>query len=827
MRNNNPFFYAICITITTLLPQQLYSKNQEAITIKEEAISKIDNAEPEEKSLKVSDKMKLTPEQEEKIKKIIKNEQESLIEEFDTIVSTAIKQLEKVDSILEDMAQVVQNGLVKTKEKTKLVSQIKSLRKFINELKSNTISVSDVETLNVILSLNNAIIKHINFSIKKNLSTIGIFDIEQVITKVKTSTTDQMFYTVEENNKLLEKLDKSAQKVGLSLFNKMYRFLDSINKKANKYSLWSRSFKASVVGAFTFYSLYRLAPWVKRLKGITKITGEPPITNTLGHLQNKDQLGMLGKLEAQLTQITPVGSFFAVSLPFLLKSEWKKFREWSSNKISYLHHKMIGGVSAKKAEKIYNNGLTPKQNFDDIVGLEHVKKELTTLVKYIENPSRFEITGTPPEKGYLLVGKPGTGKTFTAGALANAISQAMVKSGRDANTFNFFPIEAADINEHGIDIILNAAKECSPCIIFIDEIDLLRLQRDQDSKKLSEFLNAMSGYISNNLNEQIILLAATNRPDNMDKALFRAGRFGKILHFDYPSFDERKEYLFKKLNPIVANINQFDIDKIARETAGCTYSAIELIIKKSFQQAKINGISVTQKDLENGLDEEIRHILPTEKNNLSDYEQKALSAQMASGALARILLDPAEKLACVTLNPVMKDIQERAVWDMYYQKQARIIEYGKIFTSKACDSINIDSKKDKENYCKIRLAPQIGEEIIMGSSGFSHKQDNLQKALEIALSLVSEGLYNTKLPKKIKQKYHEQALELLEKLKKEVRELLTTNKAIIKEISNALIENKTLYAEDIQVIVDNNSSAQQDVDQIDSKLDLITTVTAA
>ena len=386
--------------------------------------------------------------------------------------------------------------------------------------------------------------------------------------------------------------------------------------------------------------------------------------------------------------------------------------------------------------------------------------------------------------------------------MAGELEKLLKEDGKSSDDFKFLQIDAEDINDHGIDTILEVAQDYAPCIIFIDEIDLLGLQRTEEREKLNKFLIAMR---NNNSKDQVVLLAATNRPENLDPALLRFGRFGKKLHFEYPTFTERRDYLVRRLNPIVADITQFDLSKIARNTEGYTHEALNMIIRSAFQKTIIEGQTLTQQDLENALNSEIRHIIIDETRSLPEHEIKIMSVHQASCALTSLLLDPYQKVSCVTIRPVMKHIDEKAVWDRYYKKQAAEILHGKLFTYRDRDTINIDTKEDQLNHCKINLAGSIGEELLNASSGNSYNKESNQQALEIALRIVSQGLDLEKMPKKVKGQYYTKALELVKTCKEEVRALLSENKQHLENISRELAQNKTLNASELRAIMENGS----------------------
>ncbi|MFC1841913.1 AAA family ATPase, partial [Candidatus Dependentiae bacterium] len=687
----------------------------------------------------------LTPEEE----KLLLQE---IFDEIDDQIARAKTQLQKIDSTLEELAQLIQNGIVKTKNKSKLILQIKASRTFIGQITGNHFTDADMETVNFLLTISKHLIDTIYQSIRKGLKNIPEIDIEHIIPKTKITSLEQLEEKFYKNEKNYEKLEKKVQGLGLSWGNWLYRKLVvSPLKTARRYRLGKVAKFAAVGGLALGYILYRFDYFKdSEIPFCKNVIGEVPEMNEFGHLANKDEIGALGSLEHVLTSYLtgrmPIATLFASAIPFLFYRDLVDMKDWTKDKVGYAHHKLMGGVTAKKATEEYNY-TNPRYTFDDVVGLEHVKKELRPLIEYIVNCSRFDRVGIGPEKGYLFAGRPGTGKSFMAEALAGEIKKALAKEGASQEDFRFIPFEASEIYDiisakgtsDGIDAILEFAMERAPCIIFFDEPDLLGLQRTANKDLLSKLLNAMNGFLSNNMSENVILLAATNRPDNLDPALLRRGRLGKIINFEYPTTSERRKYLERKLDPIVANLYDFDIEKIARETEGATFEGLQSMVRKAFQNTKILGVSLTQKALETAMNEEIRQILPDIKN-LSEKELQIVAAQQAAYSLANILLNPADQLACVTISPVLKRIRESAVWDRYYKQEEEIVQQGKMFTCKYCDTSGAHSKEDMLKNCTIDLVGDIGQEIILGSCGHTYNKEAKERALKTALILAAEGI---------------------------------------------------------------------------------------
>src|SRR5439155_6790886 len=216
----------------------------------------------------------------------------------------------------------------------------------------------------------------------------------------------------------------------------------------------------------------------------------------------------------------------------------------------------------------FDKGTRVNITFADVAGLDEAKVEVMEIVDFLRNPKKYTSLGGKIPKGALLVGPPGTGKTLLAKAMAG---EAQVP---------FFSLSGSDFVEMFVGVgasrvrdLFRQAKEKAPCIIFIDEIDAIGRARgkspsfsanDERENTLNQLLTEMDGFGSNS---GVIILAATNRADILDKALMRAGRFDRQIHVDLPDLNERKEIFLVHLKPLKLDKN-LDIDFLAKQTPG-------------------------------------------------------------------------------------------------------------------------------------------------------------------------------------------------------------------------------------------------------------------
>ena len=487
------------------------------------------------------------------------------------------------------------------------------------------------------------------------------------------------------------------------------------------------------------------------------------------------------------------------------KDWWVKLSSWGANKLQILHAKLVGGVAGKQAEQAAKKGemesWEPQYTFDDVVGFDHIKNALNRILEYIKDPERFDRANIPPEKGYLFTGLPGTGKSFVAEAFGGEIRKTFKEIGRSEDELGFYNIPATVILSEGVDWLLSVAKRESPCVIFIDEIDLLRLQRGSKGNNtlLSDCLNAMSGVMSKDDGKQVILIAATNKPEHLDRALRRRGRFGKIIYFELPTLAERKIYFTNKLKPLLPDLSIIDIDSLAKETEDCSYEELSAMMNSAFQDSKRSGVPITQKDLEKALDEEIRNII--NKNlHVSDQEQKLMAVHQAGHALALELLKTRRELAAVTIKPITAKLQDEELKHFKKRKQKDVV-YGQVFTRCSFDHLGELSQEETLKECKILLAGIAAEKILLGSCGYSYHAQDKQEALDLIKPIVFQGLNMKKMPNELQVKYFEKAIGTLENCQQEIENLLKKHEAKLKEIAQELQEKKTLTARKVKEIL--------------------------
>lgn len=327
----------------------------------------------------------------------------------------------------------------------------------------------------------------------------------------------------------------------------------------------------------------------------------------------------------------------------------------------FIMRRMSGGSGGGAGGQIFNIGKSKaklfdektdvKTSFKDVAGLEGAKEEVQEIVDFLKNPEKYTSLGGKIPKGALLVGQPGTGKTLLAKAVAG---EAKVP---------FFSLSGSDFVEMFVGVgasrvrdLFKQAKEKAPAIIFIDEIDAIGRARgksnfsgsnDERENTLNQLLTEMDGF---GTNTNVIVLAATNRADVLDKALMRAGRFDRQIYVDLPDVRERKEIFEVHLRPI-KQAEKLDVDFLAKQTPGFSGADIANVCNEAALIAARNGKKAVGK--QDFLDAVDRIVGGLEKKNkiITKEEKKAIAYHEAGHATVSWMLEHAAPLVKVTIVP--------------------------------------------------------------------------------------------------------------------------------------------------------------------------------
>lgn len=726
---------------------------------------------------------------------------------LESLLKSLIKQAEALDVVWEDLALDVNNKAIQTPNKSQVINDIKAVRSLISKIIDNSFTDLDEITIAQLNKIITCLINHLNDSINTGLTEIVDFPQPTQLTKEDLAL-ENIDNAIKANQQLLEAVQQRAKTAGLTWYNKVTRNIDDyLVQPAKKYHLD----KAAVIGGVTgilalnywFHSEYNNDFLRKYLGWSPKFDAG---FNLIDKHHEKHPLELPGKIEHWYLRHTqgymPLAGLLAPIALSQYNGAFVSIKEAISKRITKAVNFFKGGEYRNRKDGI--SEIISKVTFDDLVGKEHAKEIARKILKYLEDPERFARKNLVPEKGYLLYGPTRTGKSHFAKALCGEIQRLMMQMGKPADSFGFYEISASMIAELGFERIMYIIKEQAPCVIFIDEIDLLDLQRIGNKNMLGQFLTTLSGFMDSDPKKQVIILAATNKAENLDFALRQHGRFGKSIFFDLPTLEDRIEYITKRFNSLSVDIEKFDIKKFALETNSCTFEDIDAVIKAACAKSKTLGVVLSQELLEESFDEEIRNIITVNDKQLSEKEVNVIATHQGAIAMTHMLLNTDEKVAKVTIQPIVAKLKEESIWKQYYaddnQKQNPII-HGKVFTYRENDTVNIISATDKMTQCKLLLAGSVAEKMLLGSLNGSYNGTNRQHALTILQSIVFDGINPKELPKKQVEELRSKAWAMLEECEKEMGALLESHKDSLVKLIEALKTDKTLTGSQVKELI--------------------------
>lgn len=455
-----------------------------------------------------------------------------------------------------------------------------------------------------------------------------------------------------------------------------------------------------------------------------------------------------------------------------------------------------GGVFSvgKSKAQLFEKGST-RVTFKDVAGLAAAKQEVQEIVDFLKQPQRYTDLGGKIPKGALLVGPPGTGKTLLAKAVAGEAD------------VPFFSISGSDFVEMFVGVgasrvrdLFRQAKEKSPCIIFIDEIDAVGRARgknpsmggnDERENTLNQLLTEMDGFGSNS---GVIILAATNRVDILDKALLRAGRFDRQIYVDLPDLNERKEVFGVHLRPIKLD-NTVDVDLLARQTPGFSGADIANVCNEAALIAARHQKKAVGKDdflaaidrIIGGLERKTKVMTMTEKRTIALHE--------AGHATISWFLEHANPLVKVTIVP-----RGRALGAAWYLPEERQITTKEQMLDEMCAT----------------LGGRAAEEVFVGHISTGAMND-LERVTKQAYGMIAYAGMSDKLPNlcyysndeySFSKPYSEKTAELIDnEVQTMINDQYARAKALLQEhadghnkLAEMLIEKEVIFADDVEKI---------------------------
>ncbi|HNX67272.1 MAG TPA: ATP-dependent zinc metalloprotease FtsH, partial [Bacteroidales bacterium] len=452
----------------------------------------------------------------------------------------------------------------------------------------------------------------------------------------------------------------------------------------------------------------------------------------------------------------------------------------------------------KSRAQVFDKDTHVKINFSDVAGLEEAKTEVMEIVDFLKNPKKYTSLGGKIPKGALLVGPPGTGKTLLAKAVAG-----------EANV-PFFSISGSDFVEMFVGVgasrvrdLFRQAKEKAPCIVFIDEIDAVGRARgrnpnfganDERENTLNQLLTEMDGF---GTNSGVIILAATNRADILDKALLRAGRFDRQISVELPDLKEREAIFRVHLRPIKLE-KDFDVAFLAKQTPGFSGADIANVCNEAaLIAARRNKTSVEKQDFLDAID---RIIGGLEKKNMiiSQEEKKTIAYHEAGHATVSWLLEHASPLLKVTIIPRGKALG--AAWYLPEERQistrehlldelahalggraSEEITFGKISTGALSDLEKV-TKQAYAMVCYFGMSAKVGNLSFYDSTG------------------QSEFGFTKPYSEKTAETIDDEIKAIIDESYERAKDVINSHRDGLKELAELLLEKEVIFSEDLERI---------------------------
>lgn len=462
---------------------------------------------------------------------------------------------------------------------------------------------------------------------------------------------------------------------------------------------------------------------------------------------------------------------------------------------------MMGGFSRSGA-KTYTAGEKMDVTFKDVAGMESSKQELKEIVDYLKNPKQFARIGGKVPKGVLLVGPPGTGKTLLARAVAGEAGVAFFSISASQFIEMFVGVGASRVRD-----LFTNAKKAAPSIVFIDELDAVGRSRgagfggghDEREQTLNQLLSEMDGF---DRHEEVIVLAATNRPDVLDPALLRPGRFDRHVVIERPDWRDREKILLVHIRKITMN-GRVDLGAIARGTPGMTGADLEnLVNEAAILASRENADAVTMEHLEKAKD---KILMGNERKMIISPEEQKITAYHEAGhtLVARLIpgADPIHKVTIIPHGMALGITQQIPEDDRYHYpksylenrlvvamggRMAERLVFGEV-SSGAQGDLKVVTNLAEKMVCQWGMSEKVGGMTF--SRGEEHPF--------LGMKLAEEKTFSEAMAWRIDQEIS----AFIAKAEHKAGELLAANRDKLDLLAQALLDEETLDGARVDKII--------------------------
>lgn len=444
-------------------------------------------------------------------------------------------------------------------------------------------------------------------------------------------------------------------------------------------------------------------------------------------------------------------------------------------------------------------GNKPTITFADVAGVDEAKQELQEVVEFLKYPQKFQALGARIPRGVLLVGPPGTGKTLLARAVAGEAGVPFFSISGSEFVEMFVGVGASRVRD-----LFDQAKRNSPCIVFVDEIDAVGRHRgaglggshDEREQTLNQILVEMDGF---DTNTNVIVLSATNRPDILDPALLRPGRFDRQVVLDRPDINGRKAILqvHIKGKPVDESVN---LETIAKQTSGFSGADLaNLVNEAALLAARRSKKAIDMMDLEEAID---KVIAGAKKSRLISQKEKEVTAYHEAGhaLVARMLphADPVHKVSIVARGVMggytrLLPTEDRYLWTRSQFKDMLAVTLGGLAAEELTfGELTTGSENDIERATKLarKMVTEYGMSEKLGPRTFGRKEELVFLGREIA----EQRDYSEKVAQEIDEEVH----NLIDGARNVARDILIQHRDRLRHLAQRLIAEETLEGEELE-----------------------------
>ena len=514
-------------------------------------------------------------------------------------------------------------------------------------------------------------------------------------------------------------------------------------------------------------------------------------TGASGVLVDVKGTGGLGSLFGILINFLPLIFFGAILLFMMRQAQGNSNQTFSFGK--------------SRARMFVGNG--PAVSFDDVAGVEEAKEELQEVVEFLKVPERFVSLGAKIPKGVLLIGPPGTGKTLLARAVAGEAGVPFLSISGSEFVEMFVGVGASRVRD-----LFEQAKRNSPCIVFVDEIDAVGRHRgaglggghDEREQTLNQILVEMDGF---DVNTNVILIAATNRPDILDPALLRPGRFDRRVVLDNPDVRGREQILnvHSKGKPLAEDI---DMERIAKQTMGFSGADLANLVNESaILAARRNKVTITHDEFAESIDRVIAG--PARKSRVVNEREKEITAYHEAGhALVGFMLPKADNPYKVTIvargmsgghTRYLPD-EDRNLWTKgQFEDTMAAAMGGRVAEELIFEDVTTGASNDLEQATNIArtMVTRYGMSRKLGPRTFGKREELVFLGREIS----EQRNYSDKIAEDIDGEVY----NLVEAAYQSATKVITDNKAKLSQLARHLIAHETVEGDELKEILDTDA----------------------